>query len=117
MNLFKIEQMASKVRADFEANIIDESELKSLYQKYNPIDDIDIFMAKAKKMFPNLNCGLASIYLQKLFSNGKIVNGKYKNNNHTFLMLKESIIIDITSDQYGGPRVYVGPLQSPWSLK
>ena len=68
-------------------------------------------------MFPNLNCGLATVYLRKLFSDGRIVNGKYKDNNHTFLLLEDSVVVDITSDQYGGPKVYVGPLQSPWSLE
>ena len=68
-------------------------------------------------MFPNLNCGLATVYLRKLFSDGKIVNGKYQNKNHTFLLLEDSVVVDITSDQYGGPKVYVGLLQSPWSLE
>ncbi|HIH43188.1 TPA: hypothetical protein HA246_06100 [Candidatus Woesearchaeota archaeon] len=111
------EEVACKVRADFEARKIDEVELKLLYQQYNPLEDIDIFMQRAGEMFPNLNCGLTTVYLKKLFPNGKLINGRYKNNNHTFLLLDESIVVDITSDQYDGPKVYVGPLQKPWSLK
>lgn len=111
-----VEQIASKARADFEAWRINEDELKKLYQQYNPISDVDSFMNSAKEMFPNLNCGLATVYLRKLFSKGRIVNGKFEKNNHTFLLLDDSLVVDITSDQYGGPKIYVGPLQSPWSL-
>ena len=114
--ILDIKQIASKARADFEAWRIDEDKLKRLYQQYCPLADIDSFMNSAKEMFPNLNCGLATVYLRKLFSRGIIVNGKFENNNHTFLLLEDSLVVDITSDQYGGPKVYVGPLQSPWSL-
>ena len=113
---FNIEQTASKARADFEAWKINEDELKKLYQQYNSLDDVDSFMKSAREIFPNLNCGVVTVYLKKLFPNGRIINGKFKNNNHTFLLLEDSLIVDITSDQYGGPKVYVGPLQSPWSL-
>jgi|SRR3989344_510467 len=114
MKLSNVEQIAFKVRADFEAQRIDEDELKQLYQQYNPLENIDSFMKSAREMFPNLNCGLATVYLRRRFPDGKIVNGRYKNNNHTFLLLGDSVVVDITSDQYGGPKVYVGPLQSPW---
>ena len=57
-----IEPFASKARADFEARRIDYSELKRLYQQYNPLDDIDSFITKAKEVFPRLNCGLATVY-------------------------------------------------------
>ncbi len=111
----KTREIACRVRADFEAGAIDESELKLLYRQYNPLDDIDSFMAHAREMFPRLNCGLATVYLKKIFPDGKIAMGKYGENNHTFLLLDE-LVIDITSDQYGGPKVYVGGLQSPWSI-
>lgn len=116
LNLLNIKQIADKIRADFEAQRINESELKQLYSHYNPLKDIDSFVRNAREMFPKLNCGLATICLKRLFPQGKIINGKYNNNNHTFLLLEESIVVDITSDQYGGLRVYVGPLQNPWSL-
>ncbi|MBI4152096.1 hypothetical protein HY495_00160 [Candidatus Woesearchaeota archaeon] len=115
MSLSNVEQIAIEARADFEARRIDEDGLKQLYQQYNPLDDINSFMRSAREMFPILNCGLATVYLRKLFSDGRIVNGKYENNNHTFLLLEDSVVVDITSDQYGGPKVYVGQLQSPWS--
>ncbi len=116
MNIQKIRQIAVQARADFEADKIKSDELRELYFQYNPIKEMDIFMKRAKRMFPHLNCGLISCYLQKRFPKSKIVNGKYKNNKHTFLMVEKSIIIDITADQYEGPKVYVGPLQQPWSI-
>ena len=112
----KIKQIATKTRDEFEAWKIDEIRLKKLYQNYNYIKDINPFIKHSKKIFPHLNCGLTSVYLKSLFSGSKIINGKYKNHNHTFLLLNKSIIIDITSDQYEGPKIYVGPLKSPWSL-
>lgn len=57
----------------------------------------------------------ATVYLNHLFSAGEIVNGKFKGNNHTFLLLDQNIVVDITADQYGGPRVYVGEMKLPWS--
>ena len=114
MDLSSVKQIACKVRADFEARRIDEDRLKQLYQQYNPLEDIDSFMRSAREMFPNLNCGLATVYMRSLFPDGKIVNGKYQDNNHTFLLLQDLIVVDITSDQYGGPKVHVGPIQSPW---
>lgn len=89
MDLLKIKQIACKAREDFETQIIGETELKQLYQQYNPIDDIDSFMRKAREMFPCLNCGLATVYLKKFFPDGKIVNGKYGRNNHAFLLIDE----------------------------
>ena len=117
MNLPNVEQIALKARADFEARLIDEVELRQLYQQYNPLDDISSFIKSAREIFPDLNCGLTTVYLREIFSDGKIINGKYKDINHTFLLLEDSIVVDITSDQYGGPKVYVGLLQVPWSLK
>lgn len=116
-NLSTLRKIASQARANFETRTVDEAELKQLYQQYNSLDDIDVFLESAKEIFPNLNCGLATVYLKKLFSEGRIVNGKYLNNNHTFLLFKESIVVDITSDQYGSQKVYVGKLQYPWSLE
>ena len=116
MSLPLIQRIASQVRTDFEARRINENTLEQLYQAYNPLLDIGLFLKRAKELFPCLNCGLTTVYLKHLFRDGEIIRGKYCNNNHTFLLLEDSIIVDITSDQYGGPKVYAGPLQSPWLL-
>ena len=110
-----VTQNIKKVRMDFENRRIDVNRLKRLYQEYNPIDNIQLFISSAKKMFPHLNCGLASVYLKSLFPNSKIINGKFNGHNHTFLKIND-VIIDITSDQYDGPKVYVGELKQPWSF-
>ena len=46
--------------------------------------DVDKFVETAINQFPILNCGLAVLYLQKMLNEGRIINGKFKDNNHTF---------------------------------
>jgi hypothetical protein len=116
LKISTIEKIALRARKDFEKGNIDKNELRRLYLNYNPIKNINLFIKKAKKFFPKLNCGLASVYLKKLISDGKIIRGKYLNKNHTFLLLEDKIIVDITSDQYGGPKIYVGPIKYPYFL-
>ena len=109
--------IAIKTRKAFEAKRIDKSILRKLYTQYHPVKNINVFMNRATDLFPNLNCGVASVYLKHVLGKGSIVNGNYSNNNHTFLLLNKKTIIDITADQYGGPKVYVGPLKNPWGLR
>lgn len=109
--------IAIKTRKAFEAKKIDRSILKELYMQYHPVKNIDMFIGRATSFFPNLNCGIASVYLKRVLGRGNIVNGNYSNNNHTFLLLNKKTIVDITADQYGGPKVYVGPLKNPWGLE
>lgn len=104
-----------EIRILFEKRAIDKSLLINLYKSYNPIEDIETFVSRAGQLFPNLNCGLTSIYLQHIFQEGRIINGRYGDNPHTFLMINDQVI-DITADQYGGPRVYIGPLTLPWQI-
>ena len=109
--------IAIKARKAFETTKIDRSILKELYAQYHPVRNIDVFINRATSFFPNLNCGVASVYLKYMLGRGNIVNGNYSNNNHTFLLLNKKTIVDITADQYGGPKIYVGPLKNPWSLR
>lgn len=117
MNISFIEQIASKTRNEFENGTVNKSELKQLYQEYNPIEDAESFVKTAESIFPKLNCGLTSVFLKKLLPRSRIMKGKYQNNDHTFLLLNDSIVVDITADQYDGPKVYVGSLKNPWCLK
>jgi hypothetical protein len=113
----EIINVAIKVRKYFETSSIPKNELASLYLKYNPlVKDIDNFIEQAFILFPALNCGLATVYLLAKLQKGKPINGKYQSYPHTFLLLERDTIVDITADQFGGPRVYVGQLQSPWKL-
>jgi hypothetical protein len=109
-------KMAVLARGQFNEHTLQRDLLKKLYKNYNPDVETESFIDKAAQIFPNLNCGIASVYLKHVLKKGKIVQGSYGSQNHTFLLIDKTII-DITADQYGGPSVYVGPLKYPWSLK
>lgn len=116
-DLSSFKQIAIEARKELETQSFDAQRLKNIYLKYNKqVSDIDSFFDQAQILFPKLNCGLASIYLQDKLKDGEVINGKYASKNHTFLLIKNHIIIDITADQYGGPSVFVGALKLPWSL-
>ena len=104
----------NKIRTDFEKGTVNGPLLRKLYKKYNPsIRNLEEFVKEALHIFPNLNCGLTAVYLKHLLG-GDIIKGKFKVHNHTFLVIK-NLVVDITADQYGGPKVYVGPLTYPWA--
>ncbi len=109
-------EIAIKTREKFERGQVESRRLERLYKAYNPIEDITTFVERSRELFPNLNCGLTTLYLREILGNGKIINGKYNSVDHTFLLIDGDTVIDITADQYGGPRVYVGPLKKPWEL-
>ncbi len=110
-----MQEVVQRIRNDFEAGTIDQELLLELYRDYADVGDTVRFVKKAKDIFPNGNCGLASLYLKEKLG-GEVVQGKYAKHNHTFLLINDTVI-DITADQFGGPKVYVGPLQSPWSFR
>ncbi|HEY5695369.1 MAG TPA: hypothetical protein VIQ80_00890 [Candidatus Saccharimonadales bacterium] len=112
----EIRRIANEARADFEAGTIPEAQLVQLYGDYCPAVDANMFVAAARVLFPAGNCGLASLYLQFQLQGGEVAYGTYARKGHTFWHMG-SLIVDITSDQYGGPKVYVGPLVEPWSLQ
>ncbi len=109
-----MQEVAQKIRSDFEAGVIDQELLVELYKGYKDVGDTVQFVTKAREIFPNGNCGLASLYLKEKLG-GEVVQGKYGKHNHTFLFV-DGTVIDITADQFGGPKVYIGPLQFPWEL-
>ena len=110
----KFGNIVSDIRREFESSETFNSSLSKLYIKYNPgVQNIQKFIKTAKSIFPSLNCGLTTLYLQNKLG-GEIVNGKYKNQNHTFLMIEDTVI-DITADQYKGPLIYIGALKQPWT--
>ena len=106
--------IARAVRIRFENKQIDAVELLKLYQEYNSIPDPELFLDRANQLFPRLNCGLATIYLKQVLGYGEVVQGKYQENGHTFLLIPGDIVVDITADQFGGPAIYVGSLREPW---
>lgn len=110
-----IHNIVIKTRKQFEMNTVDTAMLKKIYGSYTLIPNMDEFVTIALSQFPKLNCGLTSLYLQYLLQDGEVHSGKYKQENHTFLTI-ENLIIDITADQYGGPKIYIGSLCEPWLL-
>lgn len=116
MQIRTILSTVARVRKQFEHQKISPNLLAQLYKTYNPkITHVDLFVTRAMAQFPQLNCGLASLFLQKTLRRGKVIQGAYDGIPHTFLLL-DTAIVDITADQYGGPAVYIGALQWPWSL-
>lgn len=109
-------RIAVEVRKKLEAGAVDQRQLETLYAGYTSVPRVSLFVKRARKQFPNLNCGLASVLLRHELQEGEVVNGKYGPENHTFLLLHGNAIVDITADQYGGPTVYVGTIQKPWAL-
>ena len=102
-------EIVLRVRHSFEQKNAPRRELAKLYTEYNPINSIEEFIETAIHQFPSLCCGVSSVYLRYLLGVGEIVRGTYQGHKHTYLLIEDSIVIDITADQYGGPRVYIGP--------
>lgn len=113
MDLFSF---AEETRKQFELGLVSKELLKFLYINYNNKVNIDEFIPRALELFPKLNCGLCSVYLQHLLQKGILINGSFGHFSHSFLLVDDKVI-DITADQYGGPRIYVGPLKHPWSTR
>ena len=108
-------EIAREVRLEFEIGTTDVDILSDLYRGYAVVGDIAAFLRKAMVLFPAGNGSLASLYLQSVLG-GEVRRGWYKSENHTFLVLEEKIVVDITADQHGGPPVYVGPLRYPYTI-
>lgn len=109
------EKTVRQTRKQFEIGLADQELLINLYREYADVGDTEQFVNKAKYIFPHGNCGLASLYLRKELG-GEIIQGRYGEHDHTFLVVDDTVV-DITADQFGGPKVYVGPLQLPWKRK
>jgi hypothetical protein len=112
--LQSIYKVVWQARKNFEQRTIPVEKLGELYFTYNPEVEPPSFVEKARHLFPHLNCGLTSVYLRSILG-GKITRGRYQNHDHTFLLWRH-LVVDITADQFGGPKVYVGKLMSPWKI-
>ena len=140
MNNSDISRIALTVRNQWETGEIDWEQLEKSYQawvqefgKTNHQLQLNLFgikriVATAKSYFPKGCCGMASCCLADLIPKSKIVHGHYKKTKrwflfwnkttlepHTWVMVNDKLI-DITADQFGGPKIYIGPLLSPWML-
>jgi hypothetical protein len=104
-----------EVRAAFETGTYDEDIAVAAYQADAPVPDIELFLRRARVLFPALNCGLCSAYLRAVLGFGSMARTRYNGHPHTVLAV-DNVIIDITADQFGGPPTYVGAVQPPWIL-
>jgi len=116
MDYSEIVLLAREVRKSFEKREIPQEKLERVYFHYNSLKDIKTFIERALRLFPRGNCGLASVYLQQFLPSAEVIRGNYGLESHTFLLLDETVVIDITADQFGGPEVYVGLLKEPWRI-
>ena len=112
-----LQNIAIRARERFDSQLISIDTLATLYQSYNHLEDVDTFVTRGLRIFPHFCCGLASVYLKAHIGYGQVVYGRYHTDGHSFLLIGKGVIVDITADQYGGPKVYVGSLRSPWSLE
>ncbi len=118
-----VEAIAREARSDFETGRVPRELLASLYSVWAPkVIDLDGFLDWAIPRFPEANCGIASVYLHhRLGGVGEPIYGKYHapdgRHGHTILHLGEGRGVDITADQFGGPRVHVGALVLPWEVQ
>jgi len=121
-NIEEIRKIAAATRADFEAAAITDSELLELANRYVP-QDIAIWeevLAAGRPKFPAFSCDFTTIVLRHRIGYGDVTKGSYESFVHTFLHIGQTAIadrtiVDIASDMYGGPPIYIGELTHPWS--
>lgn len=116
MNNQEILEIATDVRRSFEEQSLDYELLAERFQLWFPkVEDPAYYAEQAKTDFPKGCCGLASAYLRSEIGEGAIIYGRYQDMGHLVLKMSRNKIVDITADQFGGPAVYVGQLQYPWT--
>lgn len=108
-------------RVKFETGEAYDEVLAHEYSHYAPqVGNVYRFLEQAKLLFPNWNCGLTSVAIRNRLGFGDIMYGSYNKESHTFLTFTyhcKIYIADITADQFGGPKIYCGPLKKPWSIE
>ena len=114
----EIKDVAERVREIFEKKKLRPRSREVIKRRLSrlPLEEsrIDEMINKAVEQFPREACIIASLYLNiRLRHRGLIVIGSYQEKPHTYIVL-DGVIVDITADQFGGPRVYVGPIKEPW---
>ncbi|MBI4065614.1 hypothetical protein HY412_00265 [Candidatus Kaiserbacteria bacterium] len=115
MHKIELQGVADDARRVFEKKSVEEALLVELYAAYADVGDTTLFVKRALSSFPRLACGVATVYLRHRLGTGEIIQGRYGKESHTFFLLDDTIV-DITADQYGGPKTYVGKLRPPWSF-
>ena len=115
----KVRGAALQARSDFEKCIVSKDLMRELSISSDPALQhvFDRYFDDTIQKFPRGNCRLAAIYLKHLAGFGHVAEGTYGGNYHRFWAGEEGeLIADITADQFGGPKVYVGRVVAPWSI-
>ncbi|HVV67264.1 MAG TPA: hypothetical protein VHB72_04330 [Candidatus Saccharimonadales bacterium] len=117
-NIKEVYRVAKEVREGFEQRSFDPEVVWARYCSWVPDArhwDRGKFLDLANTSFPLGCCGLASAFLSKEVDvgYGQPEHIYYKSYPHTVL-LGDIAMVDITADQFGGPRIYVGPMVDPW---
>ena len=114
----RVEQVAWGLRRQFETGVAYTERLKRLYMSLLtvPLDDPDLFFRRAQELFPQGNCGIATVALFDILGGQISKDATYRGVTHTVLELGGRIV-DITADQFGGPAVYFGKLSDPWHVR
>lgn len=116
MNNQEILEIATATRRSFEDGSLDYELLAERFQQWFPKNNDPKYYAELTKTeFPAGCCGPASAYLRSEIGKGDITYGSYQNMGHLVLKISKKEIVDITADQFGGPAIYVGSLQYPWT--
>lgn len=125
----RIEGVAWDVRRQFEEGSVYTWDLMEKYLAYTLTHQVPNELARAvfleaRASFPVGNCGIASVALQDKLDIGELIKGSYgtqdgRREGHSFLLIGglKGVVVDITSDQFGGPKIYVGRLKEPWSAE
>jgi hypothetical protein len=124
LEISRIMSEAAVARHELASNTVDRKLLADLCLPYASSfgGNVDHFLDRTLPNFPDGNCGVASIYLKHRLEGGELRNGTFHGLTHVVLDLSEvvlqydDLISDITADQFGGPKIYVGPMRDPWSL-
>lgn len=118
----ELHEIAASTRASFETGSISLAHLLELGETYfpNEAETWRLTLPHALPMFPQFGCEPATAALRHRVGYGEIVDGSYDTYPHTFLnvgitAIANETVLDITSDQFGGPSIYVGPLSEPWA--
>ncbi len=108
--------IAQESRRIFERKEVDLTHLTELYMRFFRKKNAEDMISFSIEMFPNTCCYVATLFLKEQLKGSRYISGGYKRFNHDFLEYRGRIL-DITADQFGGPRIYVGPLVLPWRAR
>ncbi len=121
-----LEFEARAVREMFETGRYDPSEVSELVQTYwtnrGSQRDSEQLRSSIESCMPNFPrgwCDIASVVLMHRLGEGELLTGVYYKSPRVFdshaVLSVGGAICDMTADQFGGPKLYVGEFVLPWT--